>query len=724
MHRGLTPHTSTSTASTSAANSIQAPTVIIPQNRLPYATAGGYTASNGGPASPLITPAPVNNIVPVVQNNAYLGNGAIANSQYVEPVVREEIKSHFATAEGIYKKMTYGTYSRPSKAPIVNVTPGVKACDCPVSVSFVSCRNEGDENEQYNFNPEKMCFNVGRELFVYDYVSVHGNPNLSQPIDKRMYKGTFPTAHDFNQETATNHSISLIIGFSAGQVQLIDPLRKDVVPSKLFNEELNIDISPVTCVKWVPGMPNCFMVGHESGNIYTYNENFASFNDPPAYQIFKQGDGFMIFSVKTKAQRNPISRWQVGSPTVTAVNQFEFFHRNSLNLAIASQDGYLRVFDYHAMELIGVMKSYFGGLSCLSWSADGRLIATGGEDDLITVYSVVEKRVVCRGQGHKGWVAKVAFDPYSTGLNTAISNSSLEDGLDAGSLEDFQEAYTSGVMQKFEGKQKNGHVTDEQIEGFVNHRNHVLPEEMNGSSASLASTGYRLGSVGHDTELLLWDISEDILARPSAFLMKNGTVGSGTTVIAINPEDGNGPMLASTSSEGASQSEHSQQPLVENSSMNTSIGSSTKSKLKKFHKRGLSLGNRLRDSISRAVGAATASTVNNANGPSSSTSNGYTNGKAKSPTSPTSSAGMVGSLICPKMNQIPLIEPLIAKKIAHERLTVLIFREECIVTGCQEGFICTWARPGRVRRASVGSGKTTTSALGAIEGIQQCATNV
>ena len=29
------------------------------------------------------------------------------------------------------------------------------------------------------------------------------------------------------------------------------------------------------------------------------------------------------------------------------------------------------------------------------------------------------------------------------------------------------------------------------------------------------------------------------------------------------------------------------------------------------------------------------------------------------------------------------------------RLTSLVFREECIVTACQDGYVCTWARPGR-----------------------------
>uniref|UniRef100_A0A8C6LHN8 Uncharacterized protein n=1 Tax=Nothobranchius furzeri TaxID=105023 RepID=A0A8C6LHN8_NOTFU len=51
------------------------------------------------------------------------------------------------------------------------------------------------------------------------------------------------------------------------------------------------------------------------------------------------------------------------------------------------RDGCLRVFHFDSMELQGVMKSYFGGLLCVSWSPDGKYLATGGEDDLVTVWS-------------------------------------------------------------------------------------------------------------------------------------------------------------------------------------------------------------------------------------------------------------------------------------------------------------------------------------------------
>lgn len=49
-------------------------------------------------------------------------------------------------------------------------------------------------------------------------------------------------------------------------------------------------------------------------------------------------------------------------------------------------------------------------MTCVCWSPDGKYLVFGGEDDLVTVYSVSERKVVARGQGHKSWVTRVAFD--------------------------------------------------------------------------------------------------------------------------------------------------------------------------------------------------------------------------------------------------------------------------------------------------------------------------
>ena len=52
-----------------------------------------------------------------------------------------------------------------------------------------------------------------------------------------MYKGTNPTCHDFNNVTMTADTVSLLVGFSTGQIQLIDPIKKEL--SKLYNEEVS-----------------------------------------------------------------------------------------------------------------------------------------------------------------------------------------------------------------------------------------------------------------------------------------------------------------------------------------------------------------------------------------------------------------------------------------------------------------------------------------------------
>ena len=88
------------------------------------------------------------------------------------------------------------------------------------------------------------------------------------------------------------------------------------------------------------------------------------------------------------------------------------------------QDGFLRIFNYDTMEPVGRARSYFGGFLCVCWSPDGKYVVCGGEDDLVTVYSIEEKRVMVRGQGHKSWVSVVAFDPYN------MSYGELPDGLD------------------------------------------------------------------------------------------------------------------------------------------------------------------------------------------------------------------------------------------------------------------------------------------------------
>ncbi|EDL18663.1 mCG14935, isoform CRA_e [Mus musculus] len=260
-----------------------------------------------------------------------------------------EIKTQFTTREGLYKLLQHSEYSRPNRVPFNSQGSN------PVRVSFVNLNDQSG-------NGDRLCFNVGRELYFYIYKGVRKAADLSKPIDKRIYKGTQPTCHDFNLLTATAESVSLLVGFSAGQVQLIDPIKKET--SKLFNEERLIDKSRVTCVKWVPGSESLFLVAHSSGNMYLYNVEHTCGTTAPHYQLLKQGESFAVHTCKSKSTRNPLLKWTVGEG---ALNEFAFSPDGKF-LACVSQDGFLRVFNFDSVELHGTMKSYFGGLLCVCWS--------------------------------------------------------------------------------------------------------------------------------------------------------------------------------------------------------------------------------------------------------------------------------------------------------------------------------------------------------------------
>ncbi|RXN01505.1 WD repeat-containing protein 20 [Acipenser ruthenus] len=620
-----------------------------------------------------------------------------------------EIKSQFRTREGFYKLVTLsdsqqrgGVPRGPSSGSAVGPgsgsgsvpgggggAPGSAAASSasaaaaassslagflpPVRVSMVKLQPEDPGEES-----ERVCFNIGRELYFYTYTNIKKAVDLSKPLDKRIYKGTQPTCHDFNQFSATADSVSLVVGFSAGQVQYLDPIKKET--SKLFNEERLIDKSKVTCLKWLPESEQLFLASHASGTLYLYNVEHPCGTAAPQYSLLRQGDGFAVYTCKSKTPRNPLLRWAVGEG---GLNEFAF-SPDGVHLACVGQDGCLRVFHFDSMELQGVMKSYFGGLLCVSWSPDGKYLATGGEDDLVTVWSFGEGRVIARGHGHKSWVNVVAFDPFTTSLE--------EDGPVefSGSEEDLQDPIHFGHVR-----------TSSTLSRLSKH-----------SSKAGASVTYRFGSVGQDTQFCLWDLTEDVL-YPHLPLSRARTL-TNTFSSVIHPSVSGGSNLCNlgatinTTTEGTaghppghhhppphgpalprslSRSNSLPHPAVTTTSkgQTTSEGGapfsigrfatlslqerkSDKSASDKEHKRYHSLGN-----ISK--------------------SNDKINVVTRS--SRLEAAKVLGTTLCPRMNDVPLLEPLICKKIAHERLSVLMFLDDCIITACQEGLICTWARPGK-----------------------------
>lgn len=174
-------------------------------------------------------------------------------------------------------------------------------------------------------------------------------------------------------------------------------------------------------------------------------------------------------------------------------------------LAIVSQDGFLRVFQYDTMELLGIARSYFGGFLCVCWSPDSKYIVVGGEDDLVTIWSLHERRVVARGQGHRSWVSVVAFDPYTSYSICDSSDFSDDENMTIVPEKPKPQPSTFTTTASMDSAENNIPVSGSRRSTRNSYRDSISTEKI--------GTSYRLGSVGQDTQLCLWDITEDILRQ-------------------------------------------------------------------------------------------------------------------------------------------------------------------------------------------------------------------
>lgn len=78
----------------------------------------------------------------------------------VEGGGKDELKTQFVTREGTYKLMTLSEYSRPNRVGYSNMQANTS-----VRVSFVTLPDPTG-------NGDRICFNVGRELYVFIYKGV------------------------------------------------------------------------------------------------------------------------------------------------------------------------------------------------------------------------------------------------------------------------------------------------------------------------------------------------------------------------------------------------------------------------------------------------------------------------------------------------------------------------------------------------------------------------
>ncbi|KAF3491312.1 uncharacterized protein GIQ15_00829 [Arthroderma uncinatum] len=205
--------------------------------------------------------------------------------------------------------------------------------------------------------------NLNRSFQWLDY----SLPSKQDFLAKILFTKAHILSHDVNPVTKSISHIDLIMGSSAGDILWYEPLSQKY---SRINKNGAIRNSPVNHIKWIPGSENLFLAAHSDGCLVVYDKEK---DDAP-------------FTPEDPENNIP-----------------------SLNEQ-GNESGYSSLFKI--LKLLDLYTSYYGGMICVCWSPDGKYILTGGQDDLVSIWSFPERKIVARCPGHNSWVSCVEFDPW------------------------------------------------------------------------------------------------------------------------------------------------------------------------------------------------------------------------------------------------------------------------------------------------------------------------
>nr|POE75493.1 putative catabolite repression protein crec [Quercus suber] len=255
--------------------------------------------------------------------------------------------------------------------------------------------------------------NMNRSFLWLDLTSETKTENLT----KILFTKANVLAHDINHYTKSTSHLDLVLGFNTpGDIIWYESMSQKYAR---INKGGLINATPVSSIKWLPHKENLFIAAHMDGSLIVYDKdreegpNAMEETVPPPENGngngAAQGKLQVKKSVQSREQKtNPVAVWKLSNMKINDMA----FSPDGQKLAVAGDDGCLSIIDYINEYVLDVFRSYYGAMLCVTWSPDGRYVLTGGQDDLVSIWSVMERALVARCVGHHSWVSDVKFDAW------------------------------------------------------------------------------------------------------------------------------------------------------------------------------------------------------------------------------------------------------------------------------------------------------------------------
>ena len=237
-----------------------------------------------------------------------------------------------------------------------------------------------------------------------------------------------PTCHAYLR---VDSGPDLLVGFADGSASLLNlkanlnsnsskPIITSTVPAPSTSDQSGEkEQSKCVSVHWVLRQDQCFIMVVINNTCYVLKKPIAA--DPPSKESSKSTFSFSLRShSSTGANEKMMMPMPFGLFAFSGDGVLDSqISPDGTKMAIACKDGTLRILDISDIlcpVTIGGFKSYYGSFLCCAWSGNSRYVAAGSEDDLVTVFGIIERCPVAHCEGHQSWVSSVLFD------NTSKSN--------------------------------------------------------------------------------------------------------------------------------------------------------------------------------------------------------------------------------------------------------------------------------------------------------------
>lgn len=231
-------------------------------------------------------------------------------------------------------------------------------------------------------------------------------------------------------------NLDVLIGFTSGDLLWLNPIRQRYTR---WNKNGRLKSCPVVSVEWSK-CGSFAIAGFADGDMMIFDRdleddgNYGHKEKVPvskarymrtyrSLRLSKNASADLSGESETKESRhNPIAHYKFSKKAIVDITTHPYYHNI---VAMACDDGYLRIFDLLKEQLTDIQESYYSGFLSVSFSDDGKYLFAGGEDDLASIYEFQGVNLfspatsglikqVARMEGSKSWIRDISIDSHGS----------------------------------------------------------------------------------------------------------------------------------------------------------------------------------------------------------------------------------------------------------------------------------------------------------------------